>query len=131
MSKTFYEQQVERIAETLPLKATLYLLVRQSRAFIEKYHSEKIELERMAAAAFMSRFYYIRIFQQVYGVTPRQYLRDVRIKKARELLKMGHPVTQVCLDVGYESLPTFSRAFKQATGCSPKAYQKMNFSNPG
>ncbi len=67
----------------------------------------------------MSRFHYIRVFQQIYGVTPRQYLRDVRIAKAKKLLKKGGPVTRVCLEVGYESLPTFSNAFKRATGYAP------------
>ncbi len=97
---------------------------------MEQYHGEKIELEEIAAAACMSRFHYIRIFEQVYGLTPRQYLRDLRIEKAKELLKRGHTVTQVCFDVGYESLPTFSKVFKRGTGYSPKAYQEINISNP-
>jgi AraC-like DNA-binding protein len=128
-AKTFYEQEVERIAEKHLLPAYLYVQIRQSKAFIEKYHAEEIGLKKMAAAAFMSRFHYIRIFQQVYGVTPRQYLRDLRIAKAKEYLKQGYSVTQACFEVGYESLPTFSSAFKRATGYSPRAYQKLNNSN--
>ncbi len=128
--KTFYEQEVDRIAKKHSLSKYLYIQIRQSKVFMEKYHSEKIELEQIAAAAFMSRFHFIRIFQQIYGVTPRQYLRDVRISRAKELLKKEIPVTQVCFDVGYESLPTFSNAFKRATGYSPKVYQKMHKSNP-
>lgn len=127
--KTFYEQEVERLAQNQPLMEYQYILLRQSKAFMEKYLAEKIELENIAAAAFMSRFYYIKIFKQVYGVTPRQYLRDLRISKAKELLKNGLSVTQVCYDVGYESLPTFSAAFKRGTGYSPKAYQKLNNGN--
>jgi AraC-like DNA-binding protein len=96
---------------------------------MEKYHGDKIKLDEIAAAAFMSRFHYIRIFQQVYGMTPRQFLRDLRIAKAKELLKEGYSVTQVCFDVGYESLPTFSKVFKRGTGYSPKAYQELNNSN--
>ncbi|MEM7536617.1 MAG: AraC family transcriptional regulator [Chloroflexota bacterium] len=127
--KTYYEQELERIAEEHFLPAYQYVQIRQSKAFMEKYLSEKIELEKIAAAAFMSRFYYIKIFKQVYGVTPRQYLRDLRISRAKELLKKGFAVTQVCYDVGYESLPTFSRAFKRGTGYSPKEYKKMNNRN--
>lgn len=127
--KTFYAQQVENIAQNHLPAAHLYVQVRQSKAFMEKYHSEKIELENMAAAAFMSRFYYIKIFKRVYGITPRQYLRDLRLSKAKELLKQGLSVTRVCYDVGYESLPTFSSAFKRGTGYSPKEFQKMNNSN--
>ncbi len=127
--KTFYEKELDRISQTHLLLEHLYIQIRQSKAFMEQHHSEKIELDNMAAAAFMSRFYYIRIFKQVYGVTPRQYLRDLRISKAKELLTQGFPVTQVCYDVGYDSLPTFSSAFKRGTGYSPKEYQKMNKGN--
>ncbi|QHT71850.1 helix-turn-helix transcriptional regulator [Rhodocytophaga rosea] len=128
--KTFYEQEVERLTKEYGLPAHHYAYIRQSKAFMEKYHADKIELNEMAAAACMSRFHYIRIFQQVYGRTPRQFLRDLRIEKAKELLKKGYPVTWVCFDVGYESLPTFSKVFKQGTGHSPKVYQQLHISNP-
>lgn len=50
-----------------------YLLIRQSKAFIEKYLAEKIELENMAAMAPMPRFHYIRVFHRVSGLRPRQF----------------------------------------------------------
>lgn len=93
---------------------------------MEKYYAERIELEKIAASAFMSRFHFIRIFQKAYGITPRQFLRDLRLSKAKALLIKGIPVTQVCFAVGYESLPTFSSAFKRGTGYAPKVYQKLN-----
>ena len=96
---------------------------------MDQYYGEKIELDKIAASAFMSRFHFIRMFQQVYGVTPRHYLRDVRLSRARKLLMEGAPVTGVCLDVGYESMPTFSLAFKRGTGYSPKEFQILNNSN--
>ena len=131
MSKTitFFEKEIDRLAKEYGLPEHHYMYVRQSKTFMEKYYSDKIELDQIAAAAFMSRFHYIRIFQQVYGMTPRQYLRDLRIKKAKELLKKGHSVTQVCFDVGYDSLPTFSKVFKRGTGYSPREYRQLNISN--
>lgn len=130
-SKTFFEQEVERIIEEESLAPHYYASLRQSKSFMEKYYSDKIELEEISAAACMSCFHYIRIFQQVYGRTPRRYLRDLRIEKAKEMLKKGRSVTQVCFDVGYESLPTFSTVFKRGTGYSPKIYQELNISNRG
>jgi AraC-like DNA-binding protein len=127
--KTFYEQELERIAQLQAPQACRYVQIRQSKAFIDQYHAEKIELEAMAAAAYMSRFHYIRMFQQIYGITPRQYLRDLRIAKSKPLLRQGLSVTQVCFAVGYESLPTFSRVFKQGTGYSPRAYQQLHNRN--
>ena len=127
--KTYYETQVEKIIEQSALAEYHYLQVRQSKDFMEKFYSEKIELDKIAMAACMSRFHFIRLFQTVYGTTPRQYLKDLRINKAKELIKNGSPVVQVCYQVGYDSLPTFSSAFKRGTGFSPREYQKMNNSN--
>jgi AraC-like DNA-binding protein len=128
--RTFYEQELERIAKQRLSQEHLYLQIRQSTAFMERYYSEKLDLDKMAATASMSRFHFIRSFRRVYGVTPRAHLRDLRIKKAKELLKAGLSVTQVCFDVGYESLPSFSATFKRGTGHSPKKYQQLNNRNP-
>lgn len=128
-TKTYYEQQIERIAREHGLAAYQYIQVRQSKAFMDKYYGEKIELSKMATAACMSRFHYIRIFGQVYGISPRQYLRDLRLTKAKEFLNKGLPIAHVCYEVGYESVPTFSTAFKKATSYTPAAYQKMHISN--
>jgi AraC-like DNA-binding protein len=129
-SKTFFEQEVDRLMKEHGLPQHHYIHIRQSKAFMDKYHGDKIELDKIAAAAFMSRFHYIRVFQQVYGKTPRQYLRDLRIQKAKALLKKGYSVSRVCLEVGYDSLPTFSKVFKRGTGHSPKEYRELNNSNP-
>lgn len=131
MKKSFYELELDRIIESDLLPASKYIQVRLSKEFIHQYHAEKINLENIAEKAFMSHFHYIRVFQKIYGLTPRQYLRDVRIEKAKEQLKLGCSVTDVCFEVGYESLSTFSRAFKCATGYSPKEYQNINHRNLG
>jgi AraC-like DNA-binding protein len=128
-NRTFFEQEVDRIVKEHALPEHYYTYIRQSKAFMEKYHGDKIQLDEIAAAACMSRFHYIRIFQLVYGRTPRQYLQDMRIKKAKEQLKKGLSVATVCTNVGYDSLPTFSKVFKRGTGHSPKAYQQINISN--
>ncbi|WP_375749349.1 helix-turn-helix transcriptional regulator [Vibrio sp. HN007] len=127
--KTYYEKEIDRLYSEIPLRPKQYLLIRQSKAFMEKYHSERIELNDLAKAAFMSRFHYVRTFKQMYGVTPRNYLKDMRISKAKALLKEGYSITHTCYDVGYESLTTFSAVFKKGTGYSPKEFQKLNKSN--
>lgn len=121
--QSFFERELDRIYSDGKLRPAHYKQVRQSRAFMQKHYADDIALNDLAKAAFMSRFHYVRIFQQMYGLTPRSYLRDLRISKAKELLRQGLPITQVCLDVGYTSLPTFSSVFKKCTGYTPKAYQ--------
>ncbi|GAL16541.1 transcriptional regulator AraC family [Vibrio maritimus] len=124
--KTFYEQEIERLYQENPIPAQKYILIRQSKAFMEQHHSENIELNDLAKAAFMSRFHYVRVFKQLYGVTPRSYLRDLRINKAKLLLQQGLSITETCYSVGYESLATFSNTFRKCTGQSPKHYQDFH-----
>ena len=112
------------------MRQDLYARVRKSKAFMENNYAEQLDLERIAAAACMSKYHFVRTFRRAYGVTPRQYLREVRLSRARELLKKGVSVTQVCYEVGYESISTFSNAFKRGYGYSPQKYVKLNVSNP-
>lgn len=128
-AKTYFEIQIEQLTREHYLPEYYYVQVRQSKSFMERCLSEKIELEKIASAAFMSRFHYTRIFKKVYGRSPRKYLKDLRINKGKELLKEGLDVTQVCFEVGYDSLTTFCNAFKKATGYSPTEYQNLNKSN--
>lgn len=101
-TKTYFENELDRLYDKTLFRPKLYVQVRQSKAFMEKYHAGKIALNDLASAAFMSRFHYVRAFQKVYGLTPISYLRDLRISKTKKLLRKGLSVTQVCLDVGYE-----------------------------
>lgn len=125
-SKSFYETEVERIYDDALLRPEQYQYIRLSRAFMLKNYSERLELNELAKSAFMSRYHYVRIFQMVYGLTPRAYLRDLRISKAKEQLIKGGSITQVCFDVGYESVSTFSSVFKKCVGCTPKQFARDN-----
>ncbi|OBQ51461.1 helix-turn-helix domain-containing protein [Halodesulfovibrio spirochaetisodalis] len=127
--KTYYEQEVERIFAHAQLAQKPYLQLRRSKQFMQTNYPKKISITQIAEAAFLSSSHYIRMFKQVYGITPRQYLRDLRISKAKQLLQDGSSATRACFEVGYESLTMFSTAFKRATGVSPKKYQKMNLRN--
>lgn len=127
--RTYFELELDRINKGMPLRPEQYANVRQSKAFMEKFYSDKIDLNDLAKAAFMSRFHYGRIFQRIYGLTPRIYLRDLRISRAKSLIKQNLSITQVCFEVGYESVTTFSSVFKKCTGLTPKEYQKSYKSN--
>ncbi|NUJ40462.1 helix-turn-helix transcriptional regulator [Pseudoalteromonas sp. 0303] len=124
--KSFFETEIDRLYKNGPFSSKMYVQVRQSKAFMEKFYMKKIELDDMAKAAFLSRFHYVRVFRRMYGLTPRAYLRDIRISKAKELLKNGETITTVCFEVGYDSLSTFSSVFKKCAGCTPKEYQLRN-----
>ncbi len=103
-------------------KIYFYRRLVQAKLFIDTHYAESIDLDNIANEACFSKFHFIRQFKSIYRKTPHQYLIAVRMEKARELLKKGHPVTDTCYAVGFESVSTFSGLFKRLTGLSPSLY---------
>ncbi len=80
-------------------------------------------LEELGKLVGCSHYYLSRTFSKEVGMTISQYLRQLRIEKAAQLLETGrYNVTEVALEVGYSSLSHFSHAFQQQTGCCPGLY---------
>ena len=80
-------------------------------------------LEELAREVGCSPFYLSRTFSKETGQTIPQFVRQLRLERAAELLKTGRfNVTEVALEVGYNSLSHFSQAFHQAFGCCPGLY---------
>jgi len=93
------------------------------RAILRRNLAETPALERIAREVGCSPFYLSRTFSKETGQTIPQYLRELRLDKAAELLRTGrYNVTEVALEVGYNSLSHFSQAFHQAFGCCPGLY---------
>jgi hypothetical protein len=73
----------------------------------------------------MSSSHFTRQFEAAFGWTPHQYRIRWRLDRARELLAAGnHSVTEVCVEVGFSSLGSFSDLFRRRIGASPSAYQR-------
>lgn len=95
-----------------------------ARRFIDERFDEPINLEEMARRARLSRFHFLRLFRDTFQTTPHQYLQKRRIERAKELLASGHhSVTDVCFEVGFESLGSFSALFRRTVGQSPMHYR--------
>ena len=82
-------------------------------------------LEDLAAVAHFSPFHFHRVYSSIAGETVAATVRRVRLALATRLLEQGgQSITQVALDVGYDSPQAFTRAFGQFTGQSPRAFQR-------
>ena len=80
-------------------------------------------LETLGHEAGCSQFYLSRIFSREVGLTIPQYLRNLRMERAAELLRTGrYNVTEAATEVGYSSLSHFSKAFCETIGCCPVLY---------
>jgi AraC-like DNA-binding protein len=111
------------LPEGISLHRRLYL----SKEFIDDCYSEPIDLDIIARKAYFSPYHFLRQFKKVYNVTPHRYLTEKRIDKAKELLKKtGSTVTEVCFEVGFQSLGSFSSLFNKYVGLSPTEFQKQH-----
>nr|WP_236587667.1 AraC family transcriptional regulator [Tumebacillus amylolyticus] len=96
-------------------------------ALIHDTHaSTDLSLDGLAEEAGLSKYHLLRLFRTVIGRTPGQYLAEVRLERAEGLLAETElDVTTVCFDVGYGSLSSMERAFKQKYGMSPTEYRRQ------
>ena len=82
-------------------------------------------IEQLAREVGISPFHFIRQFEAVFGVTPHQFRMASRIELAKTLLARGeHSVTDVCMEVGFSSLGSFSTLFTRRTGETPSSYRR-------
>ena len=103
----------------------IYQRVVTAKLFIDDNFSEPIDLKEISEKAFLSRFHFHRLFTRIYRKTPHQYLTRKRIEKAKDLLAENKPVTDVCNEVGFESIGSFSILFKKEIGFAPQYYRNM------
>jgi AraC family transcriptional regulator len=103
----------------------LYRRLYRARDFIAASFDEPLTLDAMARVACLSTSHFLRSFQQLFRQTPHQFLTDQRLRRARQLLlKTDLQVTEICFQVGFESLGSFSSLFRKKLGVSPAAFRR-------
>jgi len=96
------------------------------RKEIDAHYFQPFSLEALAAKMGISSRYVNEIFKERYGVTPLRYLTEVRIGLAKKLLaETDKDIVSVCFEVGYDTLSTFYRAFKNIVRVSPNQYRQI------
>jgi AraC family transcriptional regulator len=124
------QHALNREVSTLPAvrastREELWRRVNRARDYLHARLAAPISLSEVAAAACLSPFHLLRVFQSAFGQTPHQYLNHCRIERAKFLLeKTTIPVTAICLECGFTSLGSFSALFHKHCGFSPRAWRK-------
>jgi AraC-like DNA-binding protein len=96
----------------------------RARDAIDRDYAEPLDVPALARVAFVSEAHFIRTFRATFGETPHQYLQRRRVERAMTLLRdTDRSVTEICLDVGFTSLGSFSRTFRTVTGYAPTSYR--------
>ncbi len=97
----------------------------RARKFIDECYDQPLDLTEISRQACLSRYHFLRLFRDSFDTTPHQYLTQRRIEKAKELLRVRSlSVTDVCFEVGFESLGSFSSLFRKCVGHAPINYRR-------
>jgi AraC-like DNA-binding protein len=97
----------------------------RARDLLTEVPEHRLSIEDVAREAQLSPFHFIRQFEAVFGTTPHQYRMQFRLDMAKRLLAKGqHSVTEVCMEVGFASLGSFSDLFTRRVGETPSAYRR-------
>ncbi|MFI9577192.1 helix-turn-helix transcriptional regulator [Microbispora rosea] len=104
--------------------AELLPRLRLARDRMDRDYRSELDLDRLAAVAGVSKFYFVRSFEAAYGETPMRYLTRRRLERAQDLLRFANlTVTEICMAVGFSSLGSFSAKFRRIVGESPSEYR--------
>lgn len=96
----------------------------RARDAMDRAYAGPLDVRALAAVASVSEAHFIRTFKDTFGETPHRYLQRRRVERAMFLLaQTRREVTDICLEVGFSSLGTFSRTFSQIVGESPSSFR--------
>lgn len=107
----------------LPVATREKTAVYTARDYLNDNFEMDVGLEELAAIAGLSRAHLIRAFRREFHITPHAYLTDVRIRRARQLLRMGDSPASVALECGFADQAHFTRHFKSRTGITPGQFR--------
>ena len=96
----------------------------RARDAIDLGYEKPLDIPTLARIACVSEAHFIRTFRATFGETPHRYLQRRRVERAMFMLReTDRSVTEICLDVGFRSLGTFSRTFADIVGEPPTTYR--------
>lgn len=97
----------------------------RARDAMDRTYSQPLDIPSLARVASVSEAHFIRTFRATFGETPHRYLQRRRVERAMfMLIDSPASITDICLDVGFTSLGTFSRTFRDIVGLTPSDYRE-------
>jgi AraC-like DNA-binding protein len=96
----------------------------RARDAMDRTYAQPLDIPALARVASVSEAHFIRTFRATFDETPHRYLQRRRVERAMFLLRETQgSITDICLDVGFASLGTFSRTFREIVGVNPRDYR--------
>jgi len=101
--------------------------ISKATMFIQEHYQTNISISDICNSIYLSPYHFKRIFKEFTGRTPHQYLMDIRLEKAKELLiREKMPIEDIARQCGFVNAGHFAVAFKRGTKMSPSEYRKMH-----
>lgn len=97
--------------------------IQQIRAYLEEHYAENISLKELAQQFYVSPFYLLHSFRKHMGLPPHAYQAQVRVQRARDLLRLGVPIADTAQRVGFADQSHLTRHFKRIVGIPPGRYK--------
>jgi len=100
--------------------------IERALSHMRTHLAEPLDLDQLATAASLSKFHFVRVFDELTGTTPLHFLSCLRMQRAKELLLNSEAsITNICLEVGYASLGSFSKTFNSLVGLTPQDFRSL------
>ncbi|MEP1385724.1 MAG: AraC family transcriptional regulator [Paraglaciecola sp.] len=96
-----------------------------AKEYLDAYPEQNVSLTQLATLVGLSQFHFVREFKKQFELTPHSYQVQVRVKKAKRLLKVGVKPINVASDCGFHDQSHLNHYFKKALGTTPRKYQKQ------
>jgi AraC-like DNA-binding protein len=127
----------ELVYNLLQIKSTQHILVNELNnpvtiaiKYMQEHLDTHLSIKQISSELYMSESNFSQYFKKTTGVTPKEYLTDLKLEKARELILQAN-ITEVAYNLGYENISHFITLFKNKYGVTPKQYKtKMMTENP-
>jgi two-component system response regulator YesN len=101
------------------------ILIENAKRYIENNYKSQFSYKDVAREIFISPSYFLNLFKKITGQTFTDYLTDVRIASAKNLLKTSEMnITEIAYEIGFNNSNYFSNIFKKSVGISAKEYRK-------
>lgn len=111
-------------------RAELYRRLHRAKDYIDASLDQTIGLADVAKVACLSQHHFLRSFKKAFGFTPHQYLIERRMDRVQHLLSTtSKSITDICFELGFESLGSFSWLFRKRVGMSPERYRAKLMNN--
>ncbi|MCI4671611.1 MAG: AraC family transcriptional regulator [Bacteroidia bacterium] len=125
--RTVYMKIARLTSAKLSTRTELYRRLCQTQAYIHGNLNSPLDLDTLSQVACLSKYHFIRLFKEVYGETPRQYLIKQRLDRAKNLLVSSKKTFhEICHEVGLKDSSSFGRLFKRSFGATPQIYRQKN-----